>query len=404
MSLRQPHSFKAKAKWLSKCFMVFSLLFSAGLTLHTEESDAANRTVKKANTKKPVVRKKKNPTTKRALQRRNQNTPAGVFALYQNPLFGYGKCLPGLVEPAKKILARNGIDTLRANENEKIALAKGVAQVERLLGKPIPNLYQYDYQWIEASGPWNSGLSRPGFVTVKRPRGSLKGQLTGRMMHELGHRFGHANANENYIEYRKHMRGKKCMITTYCGKNLNEEFAEVFAAYVVNPDFLAKHCPDSYAYFKNKLFRNPEALNVSCENPNSILDHEHDNNDDDAVEESGEQQIDVNEDFELPETGPMVMMNPRMSEAAPTTTETEPVSTPEVAPQAQENQVAEPTAEAAPVEQQAAPVSEVKQEEPVATPAAPVATAPATTDEMKTEQYALPTGLKIPVPAARPQR
>ncbi|KHD87303.1 MAG: hypothetical protein OM95_15295 [Bdellovibrio sp. ArHS] len=241
----------------------------------------------------------------------NKGTPAGVFALYQNPLFGYGKCLPRLVESADQVLDRNGIDTHKASEQERIALAKGIAQVERLLGKPIPGDYQYDYQWIDASGAWNSGISRRGFVTVKRPRGSPKGQLTGRMMHELGHRFGHANNNENYNEYRQHMRGKKCMITTYCGKSLNEEFAEVFEAYIVNPDFLAKHCPDSYAYFKNKLFRNPEALNVSCEDPDSILDHD-DDDDVNAVEDSDEEQIDESKEFKtlLPELVPIPKPKP----------------------------------------------------------------------------------------------
>lgn len=382
MLVQKPQSIKAKVKCLSKYFMVFSLLFSAGLTLHTEESEAARRTVRKASNTKRVVRTKKSPTKKRSLQRRNQATPAGVFALYQNPLFGYGKCLPGLVEPAKEILARNGIKTERATSVEVAALAKGIAQVERLLGKPIPNDYQYDYQWKEASGPWNSGLSRVGFVTVKRLRGSPKGQLTGRMMHELGHRFGHANGNENYNEYRQHMRGKKCRITTYCGKSLNEEFAEVFEAYVVHPDFLAKHCPDSYAYFKNKLFRNPEALNVSCEDPDSILDHGHED-DDDAVEESGEQQIDENKDYALPEVGPVLMMNPRAAteEVPATQTETAPVEAPEAPVTADE-------------------VATVIQAESTAETAG----AAAEVQAQQQNQYSLPTGMKIPVPATRPQR
>ncbi|KYG68956.1 hypothetical protein AZI87_06950 [Bdellovibrio bacteriovorus] len=296
-------------KLVSKGLLALALLLSAGLTFHTVESEAARKQTRKS--------------AARAV--RNKGTPAGVFALYQNPVFGYGKCLPRLVESADTILNRNGIDTVKANDKEKIALAKGVAQVERLLGQPIPRDYQYDYQWIEASGPWNSGISRRGFVTVKRPRGSLKGQLTGRMMHELGHRFGHANNNENYNEYRQHMRGKKCMITTYCGKSLNEEFAEVFEAYVVNPDFLAKHCPDSYAYFKNKLFRNSEDLNVSCEDPDSIL--EHDEEDDiNAVEDSDEEQIDESNDFKmlLPELGPIPAANPRFTNIDYTLTPPEP--------------------------------------------------------------------------------
>jgi hypothetical protein len=383
-------------------FLAMALLFVAGTTFHVEESEAARRQTVKRSTKKNS-NKKRSRGVSRAVK--NASTPAGVFALYQNASFGYAKCLPKPDESSKEILSRNGIKTANAAEDERAALAKGIAQVERLLGKPIPAEYQYDYQWVEAGGAWNSGISRPGYVTVKRYRGSPKGTLTGRMMHELGHRFGHANAGENYNDYRAHMRGKKCMITTYCGKSLNEEFAEVFEAYVVNPDFLAKHCPDSYAFFKNKLFRNSEAILASCEDPNSILEKV-DDDDDDAAEDSHEQQIDKDDDFDLdlPHEGPMPYASP-IREQAPVT----PESTGDVAPPQEQQTQQQPQAEGV---TQVAPQASVAVQPQVdanssaTTVSAPPATAAPTAGTGAATvqvQESAPTW-KIPVPTKRPKK
>jgi hypothetical protein len=198
------------------------------------------------------------------------NSPSGVFALYQNPGFGYGQCLAKPVESADIILERNGISAINASSQERSALAKGISQVNRLLGGPIPKDWRVNYQWVKASGPWNSEISRSGFVTIKRPTGSAKGTLTGRMMHELGHKFGHANGAQKYQDYAKYTRGKRCYISTYCRKNINEEFAETFEAYVTEPAFLAKNCPDTFAFFQKEVFKNANSALASC-TPGKVL-------------------------------------------------------------------------------------------------------------------------------------
>ncbi|MGZ6289583.1 MAG: hypothetical protein ACXWQO_15450 [Bdellovibrionota bacterium] len=192
------------------------------------------------------------------------NSPSGVFALYQNPSFGYGQCLAKPEESADTILSRNGISAVNASPQERTALAKGISQVNRLLGGPIPKEWRVNYQWVKSSGPWNSEISRAGFVTIKRPTGSDKGTLTGRMMHELGHKFGHANGAQKYQEYSRYTKGKRCYISTYCRKNINEEFAETFEAYVTQPDFLAKNCPDTFAFFQKEVFKNAKSDLASC--------------------------------------------------------------------------------------------------------------------------------------------
>lgn len=399
-----------KLKRYSKWMLAIVVMFTATFTFHAEDADAARNNRVRQRSK--VV--KRSAGVRKIVK---HNNPSGVFALYQNAHFGYAKCLPKLTEPANTILKRNGIQTIGANDKERAALALGIAQVERLLNKPIPPNYRYHYQWKNASGAWNSGLSRVGFVTVKRPTGSPKGTLTGRMMHELGHRFGHADGNKLYNEYRSHMRGKKCVVSTYCLKSLNEEFAEVFEAYIVNPDFLAKHCPDSYSFFKNKVFRNPENLLASCEDPNSILDEDVDDQDD-TEEQHDEEEIDGNPDFiKLPEWGPYPATNPRTLQ--PILNQdgqvvTEPVTVIKEVP------VETATVDQAAAANPAAVVKEAQNEESIqgiikadqqatsnqtqgAAEVAPATTAVQSQDG-QWKGYVLPEGSKIPVPTSRPQK
>lgn len=397
----QQHQQGPNIKRCSKWFLALTLIFTATFTLHAEDSEAARR---KQVRQVRQVRKMPAPRSAKLRKVVKHNNPSGVYALYQNAHFGYAKCLPKLTEPTQRVLNRNGIRTFGANEKEKTALARGIAQVERLLGRPLPENYRYHYQWIYASGAWNSGLTKAGFVTLKRPKDSPKGTLTGRMMHELGHRFGHADSGKLYNEYRSHMRGKKCVVSTYCLKNLNEEFAEAFEAYIVNPDFLAKHCPDSFAFFKNKVFRNSSALLASCEDPNSILDQDVDD-EDDASEQHDEEEIDANPNFmKLPETGPIPVMDPR---------KLEPIVT-------QDGSVITQPVTVISVETAQTQGAEAAQQQPATSTTTATEEAAKATISTETSQAAVPAdnsaqdsewkahipaeGVKIPVPVPRPQK
>lgn len=82
----------------------------------------------------------------------------------------------------------------------------------------------------------------------------------GVIAHELGHYIGHKGL---YKEYRREVGGG-CHVSKYSKKRFNEEFADVFAAYVTNPDLLKNKGPycDLAIKFFNKKF-GVDAKNVS---------------------------------------------------------------------------------------------------------------------------------------------
>jgi hypothetical protein len=219
----------------------------------------------------------------------------GMYALYQDASLGMGPCLPPLTEKPDTILSRNGINVDHASADEKAALAKGVAQVERLFGDPLPIPWRINFQFVNGTGKWNSGLSRPNYVTVRRQPGSPKGLLVGRMMHELGHRVG--GPGGGYGAYQRYVKGNRCAISPYSKTKLNEEFAEVFEAYVVKPDFLEQKCPQSYRFMKEVVFKNPDYKLANCSNPGSVLANK----------------PAIKEDIETPEAVPLPTPAPRVS-------------------------------------------------------------------------------------------
>ncbi len=188
----------------------------------------------------------------------------GKFALYQDARAGKAMCVPPAKNP-EAVLSRNGITTGgRVSSAEKAALAKGIAQVEKLLGHPLPKSWRTRYNFINASGAWNQSANG---INVRRVPGSATGLLTGRMMHELGHKIGNSGA---YSGYKAATGGKICRITPYAARGSkstvrsNEEFGEVFEAYVVFPDLLKAQCPKSYEYFSKQLFPNSSGYLASC--------------------------------------------------------------------------------------------------------------------------------------------
>lgn len=191
----------------------------------------------------------------------------GKFALYQDARAGRAICVPPASNPAA-VLSRNGITTGgKVSSAEQAALAKGVAQVERLLGHPLPQAWRTRYNFISATGAWNQSANG---INVRRIPGSATGLLTGRMMHELGHKVGNTGV---YSKYRQATGGKICGITPYASRGskktvsrANEEFAEVFEAYVAFPDLLKAQCPKSYDYFAKSLFPNSSGYMATCKN------------------------------------------------------------------------------------------------------------------------------------------
>ncbi|WP_374029886.1 hypothetical protein [Bdellovibrio bacteriovorus] len=184
---------------------------------------------------------------------------ANFYTVYRYPVAAAGSCIKPHDSSPREILRRNGIGYHgNPSQSEIAALAKGVGQVERLLGDPLPHPWRQNYKFIDASGKWNQG---PTTINIRRPRGSAKGTNVGRMMHELGHKVGNSGVYQSYAKFTGRTR---CRITGYAASKFNEEFAEVFEAYVVYPDLLAQKCPKAFEFMATRLFPNTNDEISTC--------------------------------------------------------------------------------------------------------------------------------------------
>ncbi|XGC82404.1 hypothetical protein ACES2L_07935 [Bdellovibrio bacteriovorus] len=195
-----------------------------------------------------------------AAKGKGKKAVGGHYTVYRYDVAASGSCLPDHGSHPAEVLRRNGIKYLgNASSAEVEALAKGVAQVENLLGDPLPRPWRQNFNFINASGSWNQG---PTTINVRRPKGSPKGTNVGRLMHELGHRVGNSGVYQKYANYTGRTR---CAITGYAASKFNEEFAEVFEAYVVYPDLLVKKCPKAFEFMSTQLFPNTNHKIASCD-------------------------------------------------------------------------------------------------------------------------------------------
>nr|WP_295905845.1 hypothetical protein [uncultured Bdellovibrio sp.] len=191
---------------------------------------------------------------------RKANAAGGFYTVYRYDVAAKGSCVPDHDSTPKEILRRNGIKySGNPSEQEVAALAKGIAQVENLLGDPLPIPWRQNYNFITATGKWNQGATS---INVRRPKGSPKGTNVGRMMHELGHKVGNSGVYQKYQSFTGRTR---CRITGYAASKFNEEFAEVFEAYVVYPDLLEQKCPKAFEFMSKKLFPNTNHKISSCD-------------------------------------------------------------------------------------------------------------------------------------------
>lgn len=179
-----------------------------------------------------------------------------------------------------EVLKRNGVRVRGATKpGDLYALAKGINQVERLLGHPLPTSWRTKVRYVDSYGSWNQGLEGDGNeINVHRPlRGSrviFDGSDVSAYMHEFGHAVGNADSGRVYRDFRRNVapcigyteHGERTStISHYAGTKFNEQFAEVFMVYVVNPQDLKKRCPQAYNYFSKRLFaKNSARAEARC--------------------------------------------------------------------------------------------------------------------------------------------
>ena len=197
-----------------------------------------------------------------------------------------GKCLPPLEESANAVLARNSIGVTDAASPEvNKALAKVISTIARIGKGKFQSQQGVTYLFGKEPGYsyHQSGTTEihlnPGGQNLHSLKDKRFGGTnnTATLAHELGH----------YIAFRDNFRVKQmyenyvqspCTFTWYSTvqKNgyRNEEFAEVFAAFVSNPSLLQNKgdaCDQARVFF-SYLFEEAQGKSESCQSRLDSLD------------------------------------------------------------------------------------------------------------------------------------
>lgn len=168
-------------------------------------------------------------------------------------------CIPKVSrEAADAVIQRFNVKTVGAQEEEIIALGTGLTWIEKLNdGRPLPYAVwpgrePYGFRFHAGAGNSSQGAME---IQISRNGAKQYGRNVAQLVHELGHLVGNAGA---YAQYREATGGKYCVVSGYSDDRANEQFAEVFAAFVTYPSLIKDNksaaCQAAYKYFSEKLF------------------------------------------------------------------------------------------------------------------------------------------------------
>lgn len=183
-----------------------------------------------------------------------------IGILKREPIAAKGLCTPKISQnQAVDTLKIFNIKTRNAHDSEILAIGRGLSQIQKLAGgvfEPARNA-----RYIFSNGGGN--ISRQTQNGIEMSRGAQpRISSVAYFIHELGHYVGNANGAELYRAYKSKIQSR-CLFSRYAGRDWtpararNEEFAEVFAAFVTNPEILLRSgqaCAKAFDFFKNEVF------------------------------------------------------------------------------------------------------------------------------------------------------
>lgn len=163
---------------------------------------------------------------------------------------------------ADMLLKSQNLSARNMNTAEKKRLGASIKWVQHLNGGPLETGKWHgrgEYPFIVKTGV-SSSAQRHDHIQIRKKNSMSVAQY----VHEWAHLIGNNGA---YPQYRAAIRGMgKCQVSNYAMKNDNEQFAEVFTAFVTEPRILLNNtrtpaaCKKAFEFFKN-WFNKGERVN-----------------------------------------------------------------------------------------------------------------------------------------------
>jgi|GEM_PF-3180122 len=171
-------------------------------------------------------------------------------------------------EEAQREISDFNLTTKNANSLEKQTLGTALAWIKMLNGNKPLSLAQgqpgkpYPFTFTDR---WGESQQFANRIEIRRNGSKNYGTNIAQLVHELGHYVGNNGA---YQSYNKAMGNRRCQVSNYSmNRKRNEQFAEVFAAFVASPDLIKNNpstgCQLAWDFFTNKLFEDGSKAN-SC--------------------------------------------------------------------------------------------------------------------------------------------
>lgn len=169
-------------------------------------------------------------------------------------------CIPRVSLPrANAVIERFNLSHVNATKEEIRALGTALVWIEKLNGgEPldvaVADESGYTFKFLSEMG---SSQQMVNSIVVRRNGEKQNGQNVAQLVHELGHFIGNRGL---YGEYRAATKGAYCVVSGYSDDKFNEQFAEVFAAFVTVPRLMksisSPGCQRAYAFFRDRVFAN----------------------------------------------------------------------------------------------------------------------------------------------------
>lgn len=175
-------------------------------------------------------------------------------------------CIPTVSLPrANAAIERFNLSHVNASREEIQALGTGLVWIEQLNGGETPEIAiandGYSFRFVSEMG---ASQQLANSIMIRRNGAKKNGENVAQLVHELGHLIGNRGM---YGEYRAAMKGTMCVVSGYSDDKANEQFAEVFAAFVTVPGHMRSiesvGCKRAYAFFSQNVFKNG-ALATKC--------------------------------------------------------------------------------------------------------------------------------------------